>query len=315
LPISSTPPRGPPQTPVSPRPLPSPGSAEDEARAPFCTTPPPAHRRGRRRRPSAYPSRILGDLGIVGVGAIAEAIVTGLCEGEDTPASIHLSPRNAARASRLANRYPSVHVVDSNQAVVDGADVVLLCVRPQDAQAVLPKLAFRGQQAVISVIAGIRIDALHRHVAPAEVIVRAIPLPAVATRKGLTAIHPPHEIARAVFDPLGGVVAVDDERAFDALAASTATIAAHMAYLDTISRWLSDRGIPQADATRYVAAVFGALSGTLLATQMNDFRTLAEEYATAGGLNEQFLSTLRRAGTFDVVERALDDVAHRLEAE
>jgi pyrroline-5-carboxylate reductase len=34
-------------------------------------------------------------LGIVGVGAIAEAIVTGLCEGEDSPASIYLSPRSA----------------------------------------------------------------------------------------------------------------------------------------------------------------------------------------------------------------------------
>jgi pyrroline-5-carboxylate reductase len=152
-------------------------------------------------------------------------------------------------------------------------------------------------------------------VAPAEVLVRAIPLPAVARRAGLTAIHPGHELARAIFEPLGGVIAVDDERAFDALSASTATIAAHLAYLDTISRWLARRGIPQTDATRYVGAVFGALSGTLRATQPNDFRTLADEYATAGGTNEQFLSSLRRAGTFDIVDGALDDVAHRLEGD
>jgi pyrroline-5-carboxylate reductase len=118
-----------------------------------------------------------------------------------------------------------------------------------------------------------------------------------------------------IFDPLGGVIAVDDERALDALSASTATIAAHLAYLDTISRWLADRGIPQANATRYVGAVFGALSGTLLGNQPDDFRTLADEYATVGGINEQFLTALRRAGTFNVVDRALDDVAHRLEGE
>jgi pyrroline-5-carboxylate reductase len=110
-------------------------------------------------------------------------------------------------------------------------------------------------------------------------------------------------------------MAVDDERAFDALSASTATIAAHLAYLDTISRWLADRGIKQTDATRYVAAVFGALSGTLLGTGPHDFRTLADEYATPGGTNEQFLTALRRAGTFNSVNRALDDVAHRLEGE
>ena len=258
---------------------------------------------------------IPAQLGIVGVGAIAEAIITGLCEGEDAPTSIHVSPRSAVRAGRLAARYPSVHVVDSNQTVVARADVVLLCMRPQDAPAALSDLAFRAPQAVISVMAGVPIGALRPLVAPAEDLVRAIPLPAVARRTGLTAIHPRHELAGAIFDPLGGVIAVDDERALDALSASTATIAAHLAYLDTISRWLADRGIPRTDATRYVAAVFGALSATLLDTPPNDFTTLADEYATAGGTNEQFLTALRRAGTFNIVDRALDDVAHRLEGE
>jgi len=188
-------------------------------------------------------SDIPGELGVVGVGAIAEAIITGLCEGGDTPTSIHLSPRNHVRAGRLAARYPSIHVVDSNQAAVERADVVLLCVRPQDAHPALSGLTFRAEQAVISTMAGIPIDALRPLVAPAKVLVRAIPLPAVATRTGLTAIHPQDDLARAIFDPLGGVIAVDDERALETLAASTGTIAAHLAYLDTITGWLADRGI------------------------------------------------------------------------
>ena len=254
-------------------------------------------------------------LGLIGVGAIAEAIVTGLCEGADRPPSIHLSPRSAERTSRLAVRYPSVRVVDSNQAVVERADAVLLCVRPQAAEIALSDLTFRTGQAVISVMAGVPTSALRRLVAPAEDLARAIPLPAVARRSGLTAIYPHHELARSIFDPLGGVIAVDDERALDALSASTATIAAHLAYLDTITRWLTDQGIPEADATRYVAAVFGALSETLLGSQPKDFGSLADEYATAGGINEQLLAALRHAGTFDTVERALDDVADRLEGE
>jgi pyrroline-5-carboxylate reductase len=250
---------------------------------------------------SPFSRFISPDLGIVGVGAIAEAIVTGLCEGQEAPPSIALSPRSAARTGRLAARYPSVHVADSNQGAVERADVVLLCVRPQDAQDALSGLTFRARQTIISVMAGISVDALRSLVAPAADIVRTIPLPAVASRTGLTAIHPPHELARAIFDPLGGVIAIDDERAFDALSAATATIAAHLTYLDTIARWLADRGIPEADANRYVAAVFGGLAGTP-----------PEEYTTPGGTNEQFLAALRRAGTFDVVDRALDDVADRL---
>jgi hypothetical protein len=64
-----------------------------------------------------------------------------------------------------------------------------------------------------------------------------------------------------------------------------------------------------------VAAVLGALSGTLLDAEPTDFESLAREYATAGGLNEQFLAALRQAGTFENVNRALDDVARRLAAD
>ena len=241
-------------------------------------------------------------LGLVGVGAIAEAIVTGLCEGGANAASIHLSPRSAARTDRLAARYPAVQVADSNQSVVDRADAVLVCVRPQEAADVLADLTFREEQPVISVMAGVPSRQLRPLVAPAEDLVRAIPLPAVARRAGLTAIHPPHELAGSLFGSLGDVIAVDDERAFDALSASTATIAAHLAYLDTISRWLVDRGIPEGDATRYVAEVFSGVSA-------------ADDYATPGGTNEQFVTTLRRAGSLDVVKRALDEVAERLAGE
>jgi pyrroline-5-carboxylate reductase len=255
---------------------------------------------------------IRGALGIIGVGAIAEAIVTGLCEGAEAPPVIHLSPRSAARAGRLAARHPTVSVADSNQAVVAQADAVLVCVRPQDGPAVLRDLAFRAPQEVISVMAGVPMEALRSLVAPAEAVARAIPLPAVARRGGLTAIHPPHDRARAIFGPLGGVIEVGDERALDALSASTATLAAHFAYLDAISRWLSDRGIRPADATRYVAAVFGALSARLLDGGPIDYAALAEEYATRGGINEQFLAAMRRAGTYQVVSQALDDVGRRL---
>jgi pyrroline-5-carboxylate reductase len=145
--------------------------------------------------------------------------------------------------------------------------------------------------------------------------VRATPLPAVARRAGLTAVHPPHARARALFDRLGRVIELDDERALDALTASTATIAAHLAYLDAVSRWLIDNGIGRPDATRYVAAIFGSVSATLLDADAVDFAALTAAHATRGGINEQFLAAMRRARTFEIVGQALDDVGRRLAGE
>lgn len=69
--------------------------------------------------------------GMIGVGAIASAIVRGLCQGVAQPPSILLSPRNAGVAANLASRFATVTVCPDNQAVLDAADLVTLCLRLQ----------------------------------------------------------------------------------------------------------------------------------------------------------------------------------------
>ena len=68
--------------------------------------------------------------GVLGVGSIATAIVIGLCDGVVAPPEIVLSPRNAERAAELAAQLPSVRVAAGNQQVVDGSDVVVVCLLP-----------------------------------------------------------------------------------------------------------------------------------------------------------------------------------------
>ena len=104
--------------------------------------------------------------GIIGVGAIGAAIVTGLCDGVQDAPPIVLSPRNAGRAAQLASRFRTVRIAQSNQEVIDGSSVLLLCIRPQEARSVLPGLKFSGQQAVVSMMAGISIETLRQLVAP-----------------------------------------------------------------------------------------------------------------------------------------------------
>lgn len=141
--------------------------------------------------------------GLIGVGAIATAIVSGMSDGAERPPTILLSSRNASRAAELASRYGNVQVCTSNQAVVDGASTLILCLRPQDAPAALRTLRFSTDQSIISVMAGISIDALRAIVAPATAIARCIPLPSVASREGVTVILPPGGAAKALFDQLG----------------------------------------------------------------------------------------------------------------
>jgi pyrroline-5-carboxylate reductase len=249
--------------------------------------------------------------GVIGVGAIGAAIVTGLCESVQDAPRIVLSPRNADRAAELASRFPTVRVAASNQEVIDSSSVLLLCVRPQDARSVLAGLTFSSQQPVISMMAGISIAALRELIAPAQEIARAIPLPAVAARDGATPIFPPIAAARALFDRLGASIEIPNEPAFEATSASTATFAAYFAYLDAICQWLIAHGVAATAAKRQVATSFVGLAARLR-DQEPDFDELARDYATRGGTNEQFRGILEQARVFEAVDEGLNRVLERL---
>ena len=139
-----------------------------------------------------------------------------------------------------------------------------------------------------------------------------IPLPSVARREGITPVHPPNAAAAALFDRLGETLELAGGEAFEAVSASTATIAAHFAYLNTIAARLESQAIPAPAATRYVASMFAGLAEATRSGKR--FERLAREHATSGGINEQFLAELEQGGTFEHVGLGLQRILDRLNA-
>jgi pyrroline-5-carboxylate reductase len=249
--------------------------------------------------------------GVLGVGSIASAIVTGLCDRRDDAPRVLLSPRGAAASAALSDRYPTVEVAAGNQAVLDGSVAVMVCLRSADV-ALLGDLTWRADHVVVSATAGLGMARLLELVAPATRACRSVPMPPVAVRAGLTAVHPPLAEARDLFDRLGGTLEVEDVGSYEALSATSATLAGFFEYLSTQTAWLESRGIPAADARRYVAATFAGTLTSLDGGDVPDFTELSAEYATPGGVNEQVARDLRRHGAFDALSAALDAALGRL---
>jgi pyrroline-5-carboxylate reductase len=188
---------------------------------------------------------------------------------------------------------------------------VVLSSRPKDSQAILSGLTIRPAQARISVMAGVPNQELAALVAPARDIARAIPLPPVGRRAGVTPVHPGTTAARALFGRLGGVSEVDDAGAFEAMSAATGTIAAHLRYLAAISGWLSDQGVAPEQSAHYVRSIFANV-GEDLTDGRGDLDELARAHATPGGINERFSAMLDEAGVFATVSRSLQVIYDRL---
>lgn len=251
-------------------------------------------------------------LGVIGVGNIATALLTGLGTGARAPRQVLLSPRSAATSAGLAARFPQMRVAADNQAVLDGSDVVILSVRPQVATDVLAPLRFRAEHRILNLIAIHPLARLAPLVAPATRITRVLPLPPVARHLGPIAISPPDPDLEAWFATVGTVVPVADDHHFETIWSTSALIATFYALVSRAADWGVAQGLPREAAERYAKSVFHAVAQPLADPGAKP-AALAALAQTKGGLNEQILRHMTEAGAFDEVVRALDAVLARLE--
>jgi pyrroline-5-carboxylate reductase len=251
-------------------------------------------------------------LGFLGTGAITSAMVAGLkASGEDTRA-ILLSPRNAAVAAALANRFDNVSVAGSNQEVVEECETIVIAVRPQIAQDVLSALRFPARTNVISLVSGLPVRRLAELTAPATRISRAVPLPSAARGMSPTAIYPRDPEALELFARLGAAIAVEEEERFDALCVITATMAAYFTFADASAAWLARHGVDPQQARDYVAHIYMGLAQTTVEAPGRSFAELTADHATRGGTNEQVVGYLKQHGVFDRFDEALDAILQRV---
>jgi len=251
-------------------------------------------------------------LGFVGTGAITEAIVTGALGSGLAITSILVSPRNAAVAAKLAAISPLVDVAADNQQVVDGSDMVFLAIRPQVAEGVVRELHFHEDQHIVSLIAATDRQTLSSWIGQSLRLTRAIPLPFVAERKGVTAIYPPDTDVAAFFDALGSTIEASTEEEYQLLGVASALMGTFFGILDVSSRWLEARGMPYEQAKTYLAPLFASLADTAARPGAPSFDILRSEFSTKGGLNEQVFVDFAAKGGAMALTEALDGVLARV---
>lgn len=250
-------------------------------------------------------------LGFIGTGTISEAIIEGLIRAGHPVSAFLVSARGQAVSARLAGRHAQVRVMADNQAIIDGAEAVILAIRPQGARAVLSGLRFAPGQPVISLIAGLPAARLQGWIGAEAAISRAIPLPSVAEGHGVTAIHPPTPLAEALFGALGTVAPADTAEAFDAYAVGSAMMGTCFGLWQGVADWMQGQGVGAEDARAYLAGVFAGLARTCAGSEA-DFTELRLAHSTPGGINAQLYEVFAAEGGLDALRRGLDSVRARV---
>jgi pyrroline-5-carboxylate reductase len=187
-------------------------------------------------------------LGFLGSGNMAAALVGGLVHGNVLPpARILASDVKGERLEQLGKEFGIRTTMDNHQLLRE-SDVVVLAVKPQVIDRVLTEIGadVRADQLIVSVAAGVPIEALESRLPKGSRVVRAMPNTPATVQAGATAVsggtHASGDdlrVARELFEAVGRVVVLD-ETLLDAV---TGLSGSGPAYVMLIIEALADGGV------------------------------------------------------------------------
>ncbi len=259
-------------------------------------------------------------LAILGTGMMGGALARGLVGCGAMPGTgLRLFDTHAAKAEALAAGLgPGAIVAPSARAAVDGADLVLLAVKPPMVPDVLAGIAdvLMPAHLVLSIAAGVRLATMEALLPGAVPVIRTMPNTPCLVGCGATAIcrgtHASEEhlrLAQSLFASVGLSVEVP-ESLMDAV---TGLSGSGPAYVYLMIEALADGGVKEGltrDTARLLAAqtVLGAAQMVLSSDQHP--AQLKDNVTTPGGTTIAALHVLERAGLrtalIDAVQAAAD---------
>jgi pyrroline-5-carboxylate reductase len=253
-------------------------------------------------------------LAFIGAGNMAAALISGLTKRGIPPERLVVADPSQDQLKRVEREY-GVCAAGDNAAAVNGADVVILAVKPQQMRAVALELA--GHLAplrplVISVAAGIPHAALARWFGPLISVIRTMPNRPALNGFGATGLYAPASVgatARAMAEEIMAAVSatvwVEHESQMDTVTALSGSGPAYFfLFMEALDAAAHERGLPTEIARRLtLETAFGAAQ--MARHSQESLATLREQVTSKGGTTAAALAVLDAAGLRAIVAHAV----------
>ena len=187
-------------------------------------------------------------IGFIGGGNMAAALIRGLLHSETMAADqIRASDVKAERLAELREKY-GIETSTDNDEIVRWADVIVIAVKPQIVDRILAPIAaaMKPGDLVISIAAGVPLEAFESRLPKEARVIRAMPNTAAMALAAATAIAPGAHAteedvatAQALFEAVGRCVVLDESL----LDAVTGLSGSGPAYVMLMIEALADGGV------------------------------------------------------------------------
>lgn len=247
-------------------------------------------------------------------GAIARGVISG---GVATSDCVKVAEPSLDKASVLAADL-GVGVFSNNCEVVEGADIVVVAVKPWLVETVLSEIKSSmdySKQMLVSIAAGVDFETLTHYLDKGEekaapAMFRVIPNTAISIMKSVTFIahsgcsEEQVETVRAMFASMGEAVIIEEDMMLAGTSLASCGIAFAFKYLDASIAGGVELGFDEQDSRRIV---LGTMKGALGLLDANETmpQTEIDKVTTPGGITLKGLAAMAESEFDEAVKQGL----------
>ena len=256
-------------------------------------------------------------IAIIGAGNMGGAIACGLAaSGEYKAGEIVCANPSVGKLNALKLRYDIISTTTDNLAAAEGADMVIIAVKPWLAESVIKQIAVAfnaPDRMLVSVVADTTFEALRCWVSHSEcqpVIFRVIPNTAICVGQSMTFVSADGatleqtDAVMGVFGKMGEVMLVGEKMLEVGMVLASCGIAFALRYIRAASEGGVELGCPAAQSARIVAATMKGAAELLLQNNSHPEQEI-DKVTTAGGITIKGLNEMEHAGFSSAVIRGL----------
>ncbi|KHK65133.1 MULTISPECIES: pyrroline-5-carboxylate reductase [Pseudomonas] len=257
-------------------------------------------------------------IAFIGAGNMAASLIGGLRAKGLEAAQIRASDPGEETRNRVSAEH-GIETFADNAKAIDGADVVVLAVKPQAMKSVCEALRpnLQPHQLIVSIAAGITCASMNNWLG-AQPIVRCMPNTPALLRQGVSGLFATEQVTTAqrqqaeqLLSAVGLAVWLDTEQQLDAVTAVSGSGPAYFFLLIEAMTAAGEKlGLPRETAAQLTLQT--ALGAAHMAVSSDvDAAELRRRVTSPAGTTEAAIKSFQAGGFEALVEKALGAAAHR----
>ncbi len=254
----------------------------------------------------------MNTFGVLGAGHLASYTIAALRDG-GYEGDIMLSPRGEASGKAIASKH-NCKVLQSNQAVVEAANIVLLAVRPADWIDAVQSVQWNRQHILVSAVSGVTIKAL-QEAAGIENAIRIMPSSFIEFGNPFIPAFPHNDKVAQLFGPRCPIVSLSSEQQLDESMIMSCAYAWQFGLMQQMQDWFVERGWDAAIARDMVMRHWRGAVDVAIGCPQADFASLLNGIGTPGTYTRLGYDELTQKGGLSALDAALRQVNRQLQSD